>query len=86
MSNPVLFGLVERALSSVRNGHLTAIEAAARVERCGDLFDGHHLHASRELRELARELRRVAQVDPLRQGEHLERLEARLDGLAASFA
>jgi hypothetical protein len=86
MSNPELFVQVERALASVRNGHLTAAEAAARVERCGDLIDGRHVHASRELRELARELRGLVRVEPLRQGEQLELLEARLEGLAVSFA
>ena len=48
---------VERAIENVRNGHLTATEAAQRIEPCLDLLPDLPAELTRELRALAHELR-----------------------------
>ncbi len=47
---------VERAIENVRNGHLTAIEAAQRIEHCLDLLTDLPADAVRDLHAVAREL------------------------------
>ena len=50
---------VERAIENVRDGHLTAPEAAQRIEHCLDLLPDLPSELARELRALANELREM---------------------------
>ena len=50
---------VERAIENVRNGHLTATEAAQRIAHCLDLLPDLPAELARELKALASELREM---------------------------